>query len=211
MINGPSLNAAPRAAKEAQLMVNPWNAMYNDRVGGIGDSVGNRASAIGEAGGGGGRAAWDLAADKYRWEAKFIPGASGGTVGFNPVAWVERYSPQDIARFEHEEKIARQRLREQQEKKKGAVQVALQPMTPAELQAEKVREARCKELDAKLGVDKVTLDPQPQPRSSSAPAHATAVGVPLVPHHLALDAAGGARSDEAANRHHGVGSHPLSG
>ena len=142
-------------------MVNPWNAMYNDRVGGIGDSVGNRAAASGEAGGGGGPAAWDLASNKYRWEAKFVPGASGGTVGFNPVAWVERYSPEQLAQFEQDEKTARQRLREQQEKKKGAVQVALQPMPPAELQAEKLREARCKELDAKLGVDKVTLNPQP--------------------------------------------------
>lgn len=161
VLNGPSASAVPRAAKEAQLMVNPWNAMYNDRVGGIGDSVGNRAAASGEAGGGGGPAAWDLASNKYRWEAKFVPGASGGTVGFNPVAWVERYSPEQLAQFEQDEKTARQRLREQQEKKKGAVQVALQPMTPAELQAEKLREARCKELDAKLGVDKVTLNPQP--------------------------------------------------
>ena len=76
VVNGPS-NALPRAAKEAQLMVNPWNAMYNDRFsGGMGDSVGNRAAATGEAGAGGGPGAWNLAADKYRWEGKFIPGAS---------------------------------------------------------------------------------------------------------------------------------------
>ena len=154
LLNPPDTSAL-RSAKDAQLMVNPWNAMYNDRVGGLGASVGNRAAATGFSGAGGGPMAWKLDEDKFRWEAKYIPGF--GNDG-NPLQWVESYSPAEIARLDAEVQIEKEKHHQMLEMKKGKIITPLEPVTAADLQAEAKREARCKELEAKLGVDKVQLN-----------------------------------------------------
>lgn len=130
---------------------NPWNAMYN-RVGGLGDSVGMRAGA-------GGPADWNnpLQADRYRWDGKYLPGF-GHKPGTNPFAWVESISQaqmleqQELERDKaiHHELMRTGKLLRTEMKSSD---VKLTPTT------ESKRMARCVELEKRLGVDKVVLDP----------------------------------------------------
>ena len=160
-------------AVEAELMNNPWNAMYNDQMkmqagqsAGLGNSVGTRAQAKG----GPNQAALDdRAEDRYRWDFKYIPHGAGGLASFadagtNPFAWVESIPQTEIDRARGVERAERQHHANLIEMKKGAAYGG-SATSPTEKKmdwtptTEDRRVARCKELDAKLGVDKVVLDP----------------------------------------------------
>jgi len=144
---------ASKAVVESQLMQNPWNAMYNDRPdgAGIGASVGNRAGA-------GGVADWNdpLNANRMRWDGKYIIAPPGS----NPFAWVESYSQSELDRHaemlkmeaEHHDMMRKGKLQ-------GSSAIVFDKTTQLTPTTEQKRMARCAELEKKLGVDKVVLDP----------------------------------------------------
>jgi len=140
-----------KAVLGAQLMQNPWNAMYNDREGGLGASVGNRAGANASAD-------WNdpLTADRYRWDGKYLPGF-GHAPGTNPFAWVESVSQEQMA---EQQELERQKSVQHEMMRTGKIHSPLKAAaikTTPETEAKRL--ARCKELEQKLGVDKVVLDP----------------------------------------------------
>ena len=152
--------ASPPSGKatEAELMNNPWNAMYNDRVGGMGGGWAERAA-------GPDVQKWNKLADQYRWEAKFIPGGSY-TGGSNPFAWVESYSQADTEAAQEAERKEREHHANLINARKGGFLGQMSAdeikkrtnLSPQQARAEAAREARMKEIEKKLGVDKVELD-----------------------------------------------------